>query len=159
MVCAGKRKCSVNTRHQTSNTWKAVEVGEAIACWWWSLTVGRLQPSTSRTRTKLYIAFISTLEIPSGTKRRKTLKRKAHQDVEMPTYLWFLQNLAEWLLSQDRSLLRRHFNSIAGFMARSLQTISRLVKGGYSIKWMEQMPEASAFTVKSLQGHRVLPCF
>ena len=86
-------------------------------------------------------------------------KRKAHEAMEKATYLWFLKILAEQFLCQDRSLLRTHCNSTAGFMARSLQTISRLVKCGYMIKSMEQRPAASSFQVKSLKVKRVVSCY
>ena len=60
---------------------------------------------------------------------------------------------------QDRSSLITHCNSTAGFMARSLRTISRLVKYDYSIKSMEQRPAASSFPVKSLKVNRVMSCY
>ena len=47
------------------------------------------------------ISFISMMVISSGTKRHKTLKKEADEDVKKATYLWFCRSIADGLLRTD----------------------------------------------------------
>ena len=47
--------------------------------------------SNLKTNSKKILSGVAEIEKMGGLKKRKTLKRGSYNDVEMATYMWFLQ--------------------------------------------------------------------
>ena len=126
MVCIGKGKRKVLTLDAKRAIVERLQKREKPSSLMKEFNWGEANILDIKKNKERILAFISTMETSSGVKRCKTLKKEPHEDVEKATSC---RSVAEGLLSQDRSLLRRHCSSTAGFMARSLEMVSRLVKG------------------------------